>query len=245
MHEPPPGTVLAFDNPWHIAALIGLAVILRLWCAHSRLFALSAALQNSRGAVLEFIDSALIALLLVFCILRPFVVQAFYIPSGSMEWTLQENDRILVNKFIYHFRRPQAGDIVVFKASPAANHFGLDFIKRVVGVSGDKLRVIAHNPFADAHNDGLYRNGRLLDEPYIKERPTYNWPEDITAPPIEVPDKHIVVFGDNRNDSNDSHRWRTMSARRTEEARPFVPEEDVLGKAMVIFWPLSRIRVVR
>jgi signal peptidase I len=244
MHEPPPGAVLAFDNPWHITALIALAVVLRLWCAHSRLFVLSVSLRNARGAVLEFIDSALIALLLVFCILRPFVVQAFYIPSGSMEWTLQENDRILVNKFVYHFREPEPGDIVVFKAPPAANHFGLDFIKRVVGVSGDELRVVAYDPFAGTHNDGLYRNGQLVDEPYIKERPMYNWPEDTSASPVEVPQNHIVVFGDNRNDSNDSHRWHTMTPLRTQEARPFVPQEDVLGKAMVIFWPLNRIRVV-
>ncbi|NLJ34723.1 MAG: signal peptidase I [candidate division WS1 bacterium] len=230
------GTVLAFDNPWHIAALVVVAVALRLWAAYSRVFELGEVLHTVRGAVLEFLDSALIALLLVFCILRPFVVQAFYIPSGSMEPTLQVDDRILVNKFIYYFRDPQPGEVVVFRAPPPADHLNRDFIKRVVGVPGDSLATLAF--------DGMYRNGQHVEEPYIKEPPTYDWPEDRVSQ-VRVPDGSIVVLGDNRNVSNDSHRWETVSPDLRPEPRPFVPEQNVLGKAMVIFWPPRRMGLVR
>lgn len=229
-------TVLAFDNPWHITALIGLAVCLRLWGAYTRIFDLTPVPKAVRGTVLEFLDSALIALLLVFCVLRPFVIQAFYIPSSSMEPTLQIDDRILVNKLIYHFRAPQPGDIVVFRAPPAADHLNHDFIKRVVGAPGDRLQVKAY--------DGLYRNGKLIDEPYINGKPAYDWPSE-TDGQIVVPDDRIVVFGDNRNNSNDSHQWHALTADQVVEGRPFLKREDVLGKAMVIFYPVNRMRVIR
>ena len=79
------------------------------------------------------------AMALVFFIIRPFIVQAFFIPSASMHPTLLEHDHILVNKFIYRFREPKLGDVVVFKSPPEANPDGQerDFIKRVVGIPGD------------------------------------------------------------------------------------------------------------
>lgn len=150
------GTVLAFDNPWQIAALIAATVSLRLFSAYTGFFDLHQTLKNWRSGILEFIDSLLIALLLVFCVLRPFVIQAFFIPSGSMLPTLQINDRILVNKFIYHFGDPEPGDIVVFRAPPAADHLDRDFIKRVVGTPGDRISI---------HDGYLYRNGRRLRNP--------------------------------------------------------------------------------
>lgn len=236
MQDQAVGTVLAFDNPWQIAALIGLAVSLRLWGAYSRIFDAGPIMHTARSYVLEFLDSALIALLLVFCVLRPFVIQAFFIPSGSMLPTLQINDRILVNKFVYHFRDPLPGDIVVFRAPPAASPPEQDFIKRVVGAPGDRLQV--------RRFEGLYRNGQLVPEPYIMDKPAYNWPDDGPGE-LVVPEGSIVVFGDNRNNSNDSHAWRGMDPNWTTQNRPFVPESNVLGKAMVIFWPPHRIRVVR
>jgi len=93
------------------------------------------------------------AMAVVFLLIRPFVLQAFFIPSGSMRPTLLENDRILVNKFIYFFREPQRGDIVVFVSPPNADHEQKDFIKRVVAGPGDRIFV------ADDH---LYRNGQPL-----------------------------------------------------------------------------------
>ena len=236
MQDQAVGTVLAFDNPWQIAALIGLAVSLRLWGAYSRLLEAGPIMRTARGYVLEFLDSALIALLLVFCILRPFVIQAFFIPSGSMLPTLEINDRILVNKFVYHFRDPLPGDIVVFRAPPAASAPEQDFIKRVVGAPGDHLQV--------RRFEGLYRNNQLVDEPYIMESPAYNWPDGEDGG-LRVPAGSVVVFGDNRNNSNDSHAWKGMNPDWKPENRPFVPDSNVLGKAMVIFWPPHRIRVVR
>jgi signal peptidase I len=89
----------------------------------------------------EFVESALIAIVLVFLVIRPFVVQAFYIPSGSMLDTLHIEDRILVNKFLYHFRPPERHDIVVFHAPPRASPDEKDFIKRVIGRPGDTVEV--------------------------------------------------------------------------------------------------------
>jgi len=221
----------AFENTWSIVALVGGIVMARTVAAYLP------SLKIHRAAVLEFVDSALIAVLLVFCILRPFVVQAFYIPSGSMLPTLQENDRILVNKFVYYFKAPQVGDIVVFDAPPAADselaRQKKDFIKRVVGVPGDRIRVYDHS---------LYRNGVPITEPYIKEQPVYDWPEGAEeGAEIVVPEGHILVFGDNRNDSNDGHRWHTTDANGIDHPAPFLPIPNVRGKAMLIFFPAGRL----
>ena len=188
----------------------------------------------TRVSILELVNSALVTVLLVFCLLRPFVIQAFYIPSGSMLPTLREGDRILVNKFIYFFHQPKPGDIVVFNAPPAASETNKDFIKRVVGAPGSSLCV---------HDGALYRDGVRLDESYIAETPNYTWPSRDTC--VTVPDGSLVMMGDNRNDSNDSHRWGYWSPTTGKwEARPYVPRENVLGRAMVIFWPPQRIRIL-
>jgi signal peptidase I len=188
--------------------------------------------RSARAFVLELADSALIAVLLVFCILRPFAIQAFFIPSGSMENTLLTGDRILVNKAVYFLREPHHGDIVVFRAPKAASPDRKDFIKRVVGLPGDRLQV---------HDGKLWRNGQPQDEPYIKEPPDYAWPDvgEVTVPPGT-----LLVMGDNRNDSNDSHRWEEMLPDGTIQPAPFVPRENVLGKATVIFWPPWRVRLL-
>src|SRR5205823_6429741 len=90
----------------------------------------------------EFLESALIAIVLVFLVIRPFVVQAFYIPSGSMQPTLMVGDRILVNKFIYRIVKPNRGDVVVFVAPHLASTDEKDFIKRIVGLPGDTVQVV-------------------------------------------------------------------------------------------------------
>jgi signal peptidase I len=216
--------------------------------------------RKHKPGILELIDSALIALLLVFCILRPFVIQAFFIPSASMENTLLINDRILVNKFIYFLREPRHGDVIVFRAPPQADPGKKDFIKRVIGVPGDRISV---------HDGRLWRNGQPVDEPYIRETPVYAWPVpgrdefapgvlaegsqartwevddrgmQVTVGEVIVPPKTFLVMGDNRNDSNDSHAWFDPL---TGIKQPFVPRENALGKAEVIFWPLWRVRMTR
>ena len=221
-------TLLAFDNPWHIVGLIGLIVAIRVAVPRIEMD------RSTRVTVLEFVDSGLVAALLVFCLLRPFVIQAFFIPSGSMLPTLREGDRILVNKFVYFLRDPEPGEIVVFNAPPAASPDDKDFIKRVVGAPGNELCV----------KDGaLYRNGERLVEDYIAGEPTYTWPSLRSC--VRVPPGNYVVMGDNRNDSNDSHRWGFWNPTTGEwEPRPYVPRENILGRAMVIFWPPQRIRIL-
>lgn len=95
-------------------------------------------------SVAEIAESLAVAMALVFLLIRPFIIQAFFIPSASMHPTLLEQDHILVNKFIYRFQEPKLGDVVVFKAPPEATPGELqekDFIKRVIGVPGDKVRI--------------------------------------------------------------------------------------------------------
>ncbi len=230
---------LAFDNTWHIIALVWGLLLIRV--AVPRL----QQLRRQRGAILEIVDSLLVAVLLVFLILRPFVVQAFYIPSGSMIPTLEINDRILVNKFIYFFVPPHRGDIVVFVSPPQADLEQKDFIKRVVGLEGDRLAV----------RDGyLWRNGEKVVEPYLADPMLYTFPGppdlgsvtnggnfvyrtrsfefEITNGEYVVPPGHIFVMGDNRNLSNDGHVWGPL------------PRQNVLGKAFCIFFPPGRVRLL-
>jgi len=222
---------VSLDQPWKIAAVIGLLAFLRivwgLWCQ-----------APGRTFTLELLDSGLIAFVLVFLLIRPLVVQAFWIPSKSMEPTLLTNDRILVNKFVYRLNFPQRGDIIVFDAPPQALYDDgrKDFVKRLVGLPGDEIMI--------RREDGVYVNGRRVQEPTEIPRPDYDWPRDEFGRPSEepytVPAGCYFVLGDNRNESNDSHQWRD---RLTGEARPQLEAKRVLGKALVIFWPPGRMRL--
>ena len=93
--------------------------------------------------VADLLESAMLAIVLVFLLLRPFVVQSFFIPSGSMHPTLWEGDHILVNKWVYRFNPPQRGDVLVFRAPPQAAPDEKEFIKRLVGIPGDSIEVDA------------------------------------------------------------------------------------------------------
>jgi len=167
----------------------------------------------------EMAESALMAVALVFLLIRPFIVQAFFIPSGSMEPTLEERDHILVNKFIYRFSEPKRGDIVVFKCPPQADLQEKDYIKRLIGLPGDTIEV----------TDGVvYRNGKALRELYIK----FPGEIDYEMPPVKVTKGEFFVMGDNRNNSNDSHKWGQLDRNR------------VLGKAMLTFWPFGRAGIL-
>jgi signal peptidase I len=188
--------------------------------------------------MLELLDSGLIAFVLVFMLIRPFVVQAFYIPSESMEPTLLKHDRSRVNKFIYRLNDPQRGDIIVFEAPPQAL-FGSDrkdFVKRLIGLPGDNIRI--------RRGDGVYLNEKRLEEPSQIPRPEYDFPTNSLGMPAEhpyvVPTGCYFVLGDNRNTSNDSHKWRDPL---TGESDPSLAADKLVGKAMVIFWPPPRLRL--
>jgi signal peptidase I len=149
--------------------------------------------------------------------IRHFVAEARYIPSGSMEPTLQVYDRLVVEKISYRLNPPERGDIVVFwppeKLTPPGQRRDA-FIKRVIGLPGDVVEV----------RDGqVLINGEVIQEDYIKEAPNYLWG------PEEVPEGFYLVLGDNRNGSYDGHSWG------------FLPADNIIGKATVRFWPPSRI----
>jgi len=156
-----------------------------------------------------------LSLILAFGI-RTFVAEARYIPSGSMEPTLQINDRLIVDKVSYDFSSPKRGDIIVFNPTKAleAENFHDAFIKRVIGLSGEKVEV---------KNGQVYINGSALKENYIEAKPDYKWG------PVTVPANSYLVLGDNRNNSYDSHYWG------------FVPGDKIIGRAIFRFWPLNRI----
>ncbi|MEB3310500.1 MAG: signal peptidase I [Snowella sp.] len=157
-----------------------------------------------------------VALVFAFLI-RTFVAEPRYIPSDSMLPTLQQGDRLIVEKVSYYFHPPQKGDIVVFTPPDALLIQGYTrdqaFIKRVIATPGDTVEV----------NDGItYVNQNPLAEDYIGENPKYRLPRLI------VPPDSLFVMGDNRNNSNDSHIWG------------FLPQQNLIGHAVFRFFPLVR-----
>ena len=176
-------------------------------------------------------------------LVKTFALQAFYIPSASMEPTLVEGDRVLVEKISYWWGHPTRGQVVVFEREVAGVQpfppeeededvftdisrafkelFGFptgdeqDFIKRVMAVEGDTI---------EGRNGGVYVNGERVDEPYLEAG-------DGTAefPPMKVPQDTMFVMGDNRNNSDDSRNFGP------------VPEDSVVGHAFVLIWPPSDI----
>jgi len=168
----------------------------------------------------ENLKAILIALIIAFLI-RVFIAEPRYIPSDSMFPTLEVGDRIVVEKVSYYFSSPAFQDIVVFNPPQLLQNYGYDadqaFIKRVIGDSGETIAV----------GDGkVYLNGMKIKEPYIKEPPNYE------LSPLTVPENKLFVLGDNRNNSNDSHVWG------------FLPEQNVIGRAVFRFWPLDRIGLI-
>ena len=171
--------------------------------------------------------------ILVAILVRAFVVQTFYIPSESMEPTLLVNDRVLVNKLVYDFRDPRRGEVVVFKAPMEwrSDPSEEDFIKRVIGVGGD--RVVC----CDLQGR-ITVNGVALLEAYV-------YPGDLgtTGAPSEeafeivVPAGRLWVMGDHRSHSGDS---REQYSRHGDVVRATIANDDVVGRAFVLFWPLGR-----
>ena len=170
----------------------------------------------------ENIESLVWAVALALLI-RTFIVAPFKIPSGSMRPTLIEGDRILVNKFVYRFTTPQRGDIIVFRYPEDPKR---PFIKRLVGLGGDQVEI------RDGH---LYVNGAQLEQNEVFRTSHYDNQGSFgqAHKVIEVPQDALFVLGDNSGSSHDSRFWG------------FVPKRLLIGRAMCIFWPLSRWRVLR
>lgn len=177
--------------------------------------------ERKRG-VLEYLVILAAAFVLVFGVIKPFVVEAFRVPSESMVPTLEVRDRFLANKFVYRFTEPERGDIVVFESvEPNASGEFDTLVKRVVGLPGDVIEV---------RGGSLLVNGEPRDEPYLN----IDVVVDINAPygPKEVPEGTFFALGDNRGNSLDSRFYGP------------VPMENLKGEAFVRFWPISRAEVL-
>ncbi|MCI3948805.1 MAG: signal peptidase [Acidimicrobiales bacterium] len=153
---------------------------------------------------------------LVAFVVKTFLIQAFFIPSGSMLPTLHEDDRVLVNKLSYDLHDVNRGDLVVFER-PEGETAGQikDLIKRVVALPGERI---------EQRDGDVYIDGQLLEEPYLDDGT-----ETTNLEPQTVPEDHVFVMGDNRDDSMDS---RVFSA---------IDEDLIVGRAFVRVWPLNHL----
>jgi signal peptidase I len=153
-------------------------------------------------------------------LVRTFVIQAFKIPSGTMKQSILVGDHILVNKFIYAFKEPQKGDIIVFKYPVKPEK---DFIKRVVGLPEDTI---------EGRDKIIYVNNEPLEEPYAVHTDPHIYPKEMQTRdnfgPITVPENALFVMGDNRDHSYDSRFWG------------FVDHKDIKGKAFFIYWSQNK-----
>jgi len=173
--------------------------------------------------------------IVVAIVVRAFVLQTFYIPSESMENTLKIKDRVLVNKLVYDFRSPHRGEIIVFKAPNEwrSDPSEEDFIKRVIGVGGD------HIVCCDTQGR-ITVNGHALDEPYLyaDDDGVADLPSDEQFD-ITVPKGRLWVMGDHRSHSGDS-RYNYLRFKNVEQGT--IPEDSVVGRAFVVFWPFNRAK---
>jgi signal peptidase I len=188
---------------------------------------LTASLPSPLDTVVDWVITIAVAVAAVLAI-KAWVVNPYRIPSSSMEPTLHcaapeqgceasSSDRVLANRFIYHFRDPERGDIVVFETPPQAAAdcgAGGTFVKRLIGLPGDRI----------GQRHGVLRvNGERLDEPYVKGNPGTNFRTRTLG------QDEYFMMGDNRAESCDSREWGSVS------------RDDLIGPVFAVYWPLTRI----
>ena len=180
-------------------------------------------------SVLDWTLSILVAVVIVLAV-KVEVANPYRVPSASMEPTLHcarpaagcqsgHSDRVVANRFIYRFRDPERGEIVVFDAPAKTRsvcYEGGTFVKRIIGLPGELV---------SERSGVVYIDGRKLDEPYVepalRDERTGQWPR--------IPPGHYFMMGDNRSHSCDSRSWGT------------VPRENLIGPVVLTYWPLDRI----
>ncbi|WP_339063370.1 signal peptidase I [Tepidibacillus marianensis] len=172
--------------------------------------------------IYEWVKSLFIAGVLAFLI-HTFLFAVVIVSGSSMEPTLHNSERLIMNKIIYNIHSPERGDIVIFHATENE-----DYIKRVIGLPGETI---------EYRNDQLYINGKIYNEPYL-DIEKQEWQSKgllLTKDfgPITVPKDSVFVLGDNRNNSRDSREIGAISISR------------VVGKANIVIWPFSRISILR
>ncbi|MED1949122.1 MULTISPECIES: signal peptidase I [Brevibacillus] len=179
--------------------------------------------RAKKNELWEWTRALVIAIILAFLI-RTFLFAPFIVEGESMETTLHNNEKLVVNKAIYYMEDPKPGDIIVFHAEKTR-----DYIKRVIAVAGDTVEV---------KNDQLFINGKLVEEPYLaqhkeeaKKQGELVFTHDF--PLVKIPANHIFVMGDNRLNSTDSRIIGPVAV------------STVVGRAEFTFWPIGDIRMTR
>lgn len=181
----------------------------------------------------EFILPAMVALGLAF-VIQSALAKPYEIPTRSMVPTIQAHDRVIANRLVYRFRGIRRGDIIVFTPPPAAIAScgqpagNVPFVKRVIGLPGDLVEVVRGGPTL-VNGAPLTVKGPLAN-PYGRRF-------------VRVPGDHILVLGDNRGDSCDSHEWGKQGDGQVANpaSDPFVPISSVIGQAEITYWPLTRL----
>lgn len=176
-------------------------------------------LKSRAGLLREVITTALLVLVVFGA--SHVLVQNVQVRGTSMLPTLQNGEYTLVDTLSYRLHAPNRGDIIIFR--PPVDP-GEDFVKRVIGLPGDRVGV----------RDGtVYIDGKALNEPYIHMPHTYSWG------PGRVPAGDLFVLGDNRDASYDSHLWTNAQG----QPIPYVAENQVIGRVMLIYWPVNNLHL--
>ncbi|HZJ58186.1 MAG TPA: signal peptidase I [Clostridia bacterium] len=165
-------------------------------------------MKDVKNDIREWVQAILIAVV-VSAVVRLFFFETTLVYGNSMESTLKNKDRVIINKIVYHLYTPSRGDIVVFK-NPDNNKE--NYVKRIIGIAGDTIEI---------GDQEVYINDELLDEPYLTEVTKSDFPK------LLVPQDTIFVMGDNRNHSQDS---RFIGP---------IPMENIIGKAQLRIWPIA------
>ncbi|MBI4974722.1 MAG: signal peptidase I [Candidatus Omnitrophica bacterium] len=190
--------------------------------------------KQVKSQVREWVESIVIAIVLALFI-RAFIIQAFKIPSGSMIPTFEIGDRIFVNKFLYGakipftdfrlpaIREPKIGDIIVFVSPEPPKK---DFVKRLIAAGGQTVEIKDGNILVDGK---IAESGPPIPSIYYYNRGDYGG----EGQKITTPKDSYYVLGDNSGSSRDSRYWG------------FVPKKNLIGKAVLIYWPLHRMKIIR
>ncbi len=200
---------------------------------HHPLDRVTGRLPRRARIIVDWVVTIVGAIAIVLAI-KAWVVNPYRIPSSSMESTLhcarpapgceaRFSDRVLANRFVYHFRSPERGDVVVFETPPQAqakSGAGGTFVKRIIGLPGERVGIRLRRGMAF-----VYIDGKRLEEPYIENDRRDIGPEET----FRVPEGHYFVMGDNRSQSCDSRVWGS------------VPQANLIGKVFMTYWPPLRI----
>ncbi|WP_246516559.1 signal peptidase I [Salicibibacter cibarius] len=169
----------------------------------------------------DWVVTFAVVIIIVF-IVRTFLFANYMVHGESMMPTIESGERLIINKIGYEFSEPDRNDLIVFNATEES-----DYIKRVIGIPGDDIRY---------EDDTLYINDEAVEEPFLDDAYNGEITEDFTLEEVTsesiVPDDHLFVLGDNRNNSQDS---RSIG---------FVPYEDVVGEASLRYWPLDEFTFI-